>query len=803
MKSVIALLLFVTCQMSFGQSLQTERLSLLAKAWGVAKYYHSGACSVDYDRLLLDAIDSTIAATDKNTFNASIQTMLDGFGTNTIANSAVPNVPENLLQPIDRSWLQSAELTSANQQRLQNLISAFRPRENCTADTGNVNEGGYGDDNAYFDDTEPDVGVRLLGLFRFWNIIEYFYTYKSLMDQSWTVTLDEFIPQVVAAEDLLSYTLAIARFVAKTDDTHVFVNSTTMNNYYSYSYLPFVVRLIEGKTTVAGVDEDYADQLQIGDIITAVNGRSITEVRAEQAALIAGSNPTVKQRYVDYRLNRGEAGETMIFSVVKDNGDEIEVSAVYGSRPGALYRSDLPKWTRHNLGACDIGYIHMGQLETADVATVMSALNDTDAIIFDIRNYPRGTLWTLVSYLFPENLRVAKFEAPDMSNPGAFRNFFGVIGSNQSQLYQGRLLILQNADSISQSEYTIMGLEQHPNAVKIGSQTAAADGNVTPVFLPGQMRINFTGLGVFYTDNTPTQRVGIVPDVVVMPSIQGLKDGRDEVLETALNCDRATDLNWPPELQVKSGIYVDPSSFTKGIDITAVGEQYAVVHYDYREDGSPMWTLATARVSDGVLSIQPGGQSSFSYSTESEQIEGTVLDADVAFDFKRGPFEIDCATDALDAKQAAARMQWSVDGNAITRCTEEFIFSTQPPSKDFTGLWWSGSENPQPGISLHSQGDTLMVIIYYYDENGESTWAFGSGALADDGIQSIDLYKTSNGACRTCPPRQADVSLMGAIELSLTEATQEQLDENWISIDLGDSIWNRTRLPIRMFSNPQ
>ena len=803
MKRFIACLLFLICQISLGDTIQNQRLSLLAKAWGVAKYYHSGACRVDYDQLLLDAINASMAATDKNGFNAALQTMLNGFGTNTVANSPIPDVPQNLLQPIDRSWLQSDELTAENQQRLQNLISSFRPRDNCTADSGLVNEGGYAGDNGYFNEMQPDVSVRLLGLFRFWNIIEYFFTYKSLMDQSWSVTLDEFIPQVVAADDLLSYTLAIARFVAKTDDTHVFVSSPTMNNYYSYSYLPFVVRLIEGKTMVVGVGEDFSDQLQIGDVVVAINGRSIQEVRAEYAALIAGSNPAVKQHYVDFRLNRGEANETVSISVRKENGDRKEVSAVYGSRPGALYASNYPKWTRYNLETCDIGYIHMGQLESDDVATVMSALNDTDAIIFDIRNYPRGTLWTLVNYLFPENLRVAKFEAPDMRNPGVFRNFFGIIGSNRTQLYQGRLLILQNADSISQSEYTIMGLEQHPNAVKIGSQTAAADGNVTPVFLPGQMRINFTGLGVFYTDDTPTQRVGIVPDVLVIPSLQGFRDGRDEVLEMALDCDHATDMNWPPELQVKSGIYVDPSAFTKGIDISAVGDQYAVVHYDYREDGSPMWTLATANVSDGVLRMQTGGQSSFVYSAASGQIEGTELNAELAFDFKRGPFEIDCATDALDAKQAAARMQWSIDDVMVTRCTEEFIFSSQQPDKDFTGLWWAGSENPQPGISIHTQGDTLMVIIYYYDANGQSTWAFGSGPLSDTATHRIELFKTSQGACRTCTAKPAELNLIGAVELSLSEPTQEQRENNWISIDLGESIWNRTRLPIRMFSNPQ
>jgi hypothetical protein len=43
-----------------------------------------------------------------------------------------------------------------------------------------------------------------------------------------------------------------------------------------------------------------------------------------------------------------------------------------------------------------------------------------------------------------------------------------------------------------------------------------------------------SGIGVFYPDKTPTQRIGIVPNVKVAPTIVGIRAGRDEVLEEAL-----------------------------------------------------------------------------------------------------------------------------------------------------------------------------------------------------------------------------------------------------------------------------
>lgn len=43
-----------------------------------------------------------------------------------------------------------------------------------------------------------------------------------------------------------------------------------------------------------------------------------------------------------------------------------------------------------------------------------------------------------------------------------------------------------------------------------------------------------SGIGVYYPDGIPTQRVGIVPDIRVEPTIDGIKNKRDEVLEKAI-----------------------------------------------------------------------------------------------------------------------------------------------------------------------------------------------------------------------------------------------------------------------------
>ncbi len=86
----------------------------------------------------------------------------------------------------------------------------------------------------------------------------------------------------------------------------------------------------------------------------------------------------------------------------------------------------------------------------------------------------------------------------------------------------------------SHAEFTTMALQTADNVVTVGSQTAGADGNVSTLELGGGIKTSISGIGIFYPDGTETQRKGVKVDVEVYPTIQGLREGRDEVLEKAL-----------------------------------------------------------------------------------------------------------------------------------------------------------------------------------------------------------------------------------------------------------------------------
>jgi len=88
--------------------------------------------------------------------------------------------------------------------------------------------------------------------------------------------------------------------------------------------------------------------------------------------------------------------------------------------------------------------------------------------------------------------------------------------------------------AISQSEHSGLFYKTANSTVFIGSPTQGANGDVTWFTAPGGIRINFSGHDVRWPDGKQLQRVGLAPDIEVRPTIEGIRAGRDEVLERAV-----------------------------------------------------------------------------------------------------------------------------------------------------------------------------------------------------------------------------------------------------------------------------
>jgi hypothetical protein len=159
-------------------------------------------------------------------------------------------------------------------------------------------------------------------------------------------------------------------------------------------------------------------------------------------------------------------------------------------------------------------------------ARYMQQASGTKGLIIDIRNYPSAFMvFALGSSLVDHETSFARFTEGDLGNPGAFH--WGVTESLEpgEPHYAGKVAILVDETSMSQAEYTAMAFRSARGAIVVGNTTSGADGNVSPFSLPGDLHTMISGIGVFYPDKTPTQQIGIVPNVRVNPTPGALGAG--------------------------------------------------------------------------------------------------------------------------------------------------------------------------------------------------------------------------------------------------------------------------------------
>ena len=187
----------------------------------------------------------------------------------------------------------------------------------------------------------------------------------------------------------------------------------------------------------------------------------------------------------------------------------------------------------------NIGYINMGLLKNDDIDSMMHVFKNTNGLIIDLRNYPNSTLYKLGGYFYDSVTTFAKLMKPNKNylctNTWLYPSLVGNDGKNKiAYHYKNRYCVLVNERTQSQAEFVTMALQKNENCTTIGSQTAGADGNVANLILPGNINTSISGLGVFYANGSPTQRVGVRVDVEVNPTIKGLLNNRDEILEKAL-----------------------------------------------------------------------------------------------------------------------------------------------------------------------------------------------------------------------------------------------------------------------------
>lgn len=404
-------------------------------------------------------------------------------------------------------------------------------------------------DSPYAEMKFPAVEYRLLALFRFWGVIDNFFAYKHLIGPSWDDVLVRYIPRFEANRNIIDYQLTVRALATETHDSHSFLGGgfTESAAHLGRNLPPVELQWIQGQTVVAKLPGDDIG-LRVGDIVRTVDGRPVSELRDYLGGFIAASTPQAWQRDIQGSLLRGPADSRVHLGVTRSDGKPRDVVLIRSMLPGD------PKWQQLHSAAPPLpvfgvlpdgsAYVDLGRLQRSEVNAMFDAIKGTRATIFDMRSYPNGTAWSIAPRLTKKkNVVGAQFLGPMVDGRGRddsdLRNAKQAMEQRlppaEGPPYLGRVVMLVNEQTQSQAEHTGLFFEAATDVTFIGSPTAGANGDVTQMVLPGGLGLSFSGHDVRHADGRQLQRIGLVPHIVVAPTIAGLVAGKDEVLQAALD----------------------------------------------------------------------------------------------------------------------------------------------------------------------------------------------------------------------------------------------------------------------------
>jgi hypothetical protein len=260
-----------------------------------------------------------------------------------------------------------------------------------------------------------------------------------------------------------------------------------------------------------------------------------------KSAYISASNKASLLREAAKLLTR--TNDTIAQIITIDNKNEVHKNIIKNKRynlssKNKIYDFPYQRDSSFFLLKENILYVNIGNLRRDQIPKLYPQLKTVKGIIFDDRQYPKNPAGDLLSnFLLPHKASLARFSNPVKEQPGFFQfSAPMVIGSENSEYFKGKVVVLVNEETQSTGEFLAMSFKLSPNSSIVGSMTAGADGNVSPPFvLPGGIYTQLTALGVYYPNGTETQQIGIVADYPINETVAGLRNQIDEILQKGIS----------------------------------------------------------------------------------------------------------------------------------------------------------------------------------------------------------------------------------------------------------------------------
>ena len=575
---LIVLLSFVSTRGRAQSISETNKYLTFMKTCNFLKYYHPqfthGKINADSFFLAKQAkLDGLTTVQDFNQFLIHTLKAIKVDQTNELRLTAKAAIKEN---PLNKWYLKDPAL---NNELKAALLKVYANRDTSgkyhvpkiNYETEIPNEIVY----PYADTVNIPAPMRMLTLAKLQGVISYLNPHQSLMPENWDTMIRKNIPLFKNCGSRKDYEILLLKIVASFKDTHSYRFYTGLKYkaeiFKNTFYPPFDYQVLNDRILITNIIiPEICERagIKAGSLITRINHETITErINSLENLLSASNRNTLIYKLNEYITNfiwsatspaieleimeTGKSKNVQVdFVKLTDKPNLLKINA-YLSAKGAPENLKQP----FEILNTNIAYFNIGksvdflngvpeQHLDQKMDSILNLAAKQKGIIFDMRGYPWGGLvhhYIYKKFSKPDNRYAAYFKA-DLKNLGTFTpiqsasTYYPDGVKTENVTFKGKVIIIVSAATQSRSEWNAMNLQHvFSNAETIGTQTAGADGDEKSLNIPGNYELSFTGNAIFYPDGTPAQGKGVKIDKVVKPKVADILNGKDTMLQLAIN----------------------------------------------------------------------------------------------------------------------------------------------------------------------------------------------------------------------------------------------------------------------------
>jgi len=391
---------------------------------------------------------------------------------------------------------------------------------------------------AFFVPTGDDRDTRLADVILAWNVFQHFYPYFDVVKVDWPGVLREALGTAATDADAAAFHDTLRRLVARLDDSHGTVRGSS-GTVRCDGALPVVWDWIEGLLVVTGVEPNGADGVKVGDVVKSLDGRPAAERVVEMERLVSGATPQFRRYRALQELRNGPPGTRVKLELQPAKGPAHTVTLTRRPSDDSPLRGPSMRETRLDRIReiePDILYVDLDRFKVEEFPPVLPRLLKAKGIVFDARGYPLvwGMLvplvtdkpltsdrWGQVVTRFPDRRDVIVKESDWTMRPGRPH-------------LTAKVAFVTDGRAVSAAETFLSLIATHKVAPIVGGPTAGSNGGVNVYVLPGGYRVSWTGMRATKRDGSPHHGVGVLPTVRVNRTIRAVAEGRDELVERAV-----------------------------------------------------------------------------------------------------------------------------------------------------------------------------------------------------------------------------------------------------------------------------